>query len=440
VTIFEKSDAFYLLAFFLIVISLGTAALLIPGMWAGGGALRLTDAAFTASSAVCVAGLGTVDTAAFSATGQIVILLLIQTGGLGIISFSSLILTIPGNRLGLNRRAAIQGFYLDGIEHRPQNIVRNIITFTFAIEAIGAAALSALFKGCGERNWLFMGVFHSVSAFCNTGLSVFPGGLKRFSGDMPVVMVFITLIFLGGVGFLVLHDVLRFIRGKTRRLHYHSKVILAMSGVIIAAGSLFFIVFERTRLFAAMSTPAAIMNAVFQTVNTRSSGFDMAAQNGLSQPSKLLTAILMFIGGAPGSIAGGIKITTVFVLLAFLFCPADKDGDVKIFRRRLTGESVNKAVVYTFKALLLLFTFIIALTISERFTEKPFGAIAFEVFSAFATVGLSLGITGDLTTAGKWIVIGAMFAGRVGLIALAFPSLTHTNPDITYPKGTLLME
>jgi trk system potassium uptake protein TrkH len=440
VNIFEKSDAFYLLAFFFIVISLGTAALLIPGMWTGDSALRFTDAVFTASSAVCVAGLGTVDTTIFSRTGQIVILLLIQTGGLGIISFSSLILTISDNRLGLSRRMTIQGFYLDGIEHRPQNIVRNIITFTFVIEAIGAVALSLLFKSRGERNWLFMGVFHSVSAFCNTGLSVLPGGLKRFSGDIPVIMVFMTLISLGGAGFLVLHDVLRFIRGKTRRLHYHSKVILAMNGVIIAAGSLFFIIFERTRLFGAMPTPAAIMNAVFQTVNTRSSGFDMAAQNSLSQPSKLLSAILMFIGGAPGSVAGGIKITTVFVLFAFLFCPADKDGDVKIFRRRLTGESVNKAVVYTFKALLLLFTFIIALTVSERFTEKPFGAIAFEVFSAFATVGLSLGITGDLSTAGKWIVIGAMFAGRVGLIALAFPSLTQTNPDITYPKGTLLME
>jgi trk system potassium uptake protein TrkH len=440
VAIFEKSDAFYLLAFFLIVISAGTAILLIPDMWAGSGALRFTDAVFTASSAVCVAGLGTVDTTAFSRAGQIAILLLMQTGGLGIISFSSLILTISGNRLGMNRRTTIQRFYLDGIEHRPQYIVRNIIIFTFAIEAIGAVALSLLFRGCGERNWLFMGIFHAVSAFCNTGVSVLPGGLKRFSDNIPIVMVFMTLIFLGGVGFLVLHDVLRFIRGKTRRLQYHSKVILAMSGAIIAAGSLFFIVFERTRLFGAMSTPAAIMNAVFQTVNTRSGGFDMVAQNGLSQPSKLLSTILMFIGGAPGSIAGGVKVTTVFVLFAFLFCPADKDGDVKIFRRRLAGESVNKAVVYTFKALLLLFTFIIALTVSERFTEKPFSAIAFEVFSAFTTVGLSLGITGDLSTAGKWVVIGAMFAGRAGLIALAFPSLTHTNPDITYPKGTLLME
>ncbi|MDR1218801.1 MAG: hypothetical protein LBK73_04240 [Treponema sp.] len=439
-TIFEKSDAFYLLAFFLILISLGSAALLLPGMWADGGALRVTDAVFTASSAVCVAGLSAVDMAAFSRAGQIVILFLIQTGGLGIISFSSLILTISGNRLGLNRRTTIQGFYLDGIEHRPQKIVRDIITFTFSIEAIGAVALSLLFKGSGERDWLFMGVFHAISAFCNAGVSVFSGGLQRFSGDTPVVAALMALVFLGGVGFLVIHDVLRFIRKKTRRLQYHSKVILVMSGVIIAASSLFFIIFERTRAFGAMSAPAAIINAIFQSVNTRSGGFDVAAQNGLTQPSKLLTAILMFIGGAPGSIAGGIKITTVFALFAFLFCPSDKAGDIKVFRRRLTGESINKAVVYTFKALILLFAFIIALTVSERSTGIPFGALAFEVFSAFATVGLSLGVTGDLTTAGKWIVIGSMFAGRVGLIALAFPSLIHANPEITYPKGTLLME
>jgi trk system potassium uptake protein TrkH len=440
VTIFEKSDAFYLLAFFLILISLGSVLLLLPDMWTGGGALRFTDAVFTASSAVCVAGLGTVDMAGFSRLAQIIILLLIQTGGLGIISFSSLILTISGNRLGLNRRTTIRGFYLDGIEHRPRNIVRNIITFTLFIEAAGAIVLSLLFKGSGERNWLFMGIFHSVSAFCNTGLSVFSGGLERFSGNMPIIIVLMALIFLGGVGFLVIHDVLRFISGKTRRLQYHSAVILAMSALIVAAGSLFFIIFERTRLFGAMSTPDAILNAVFQAVNTRSGGFDVIAQNDLTQPSKLLTAILMLIGGAPGSIAGGIKITTVFVLLAFLFCPQDKAGDIKVFRRRLTGESVNKAVVYTFKALILLFAFVIALTVSERSTGKQTGAIAFEVFSAFATVGLSLGITGDLSTAGKWIIIGAMFAGRVGLIALAFPSLARTNPEITYPKGTLLME
>jgi trk system potassium uptake protein TrkH len=439
-TVFEKFNAFYLLAFFIIVISLGSAALLFPGMWAGGGALRFTDAVFTASSAVCVAGLGTVDMADFSGAGRLIILLLIQTGGLGIVSFSALILTISGNRLGLNRRATIQGFYLGGIEYRPRNIVRNIITFTLLIEAAGAISLSLLFRGSGERDWLFMGVFHSVSAFCNTGISVFSGGLERFSGNMPIIIVLMTLIFLGGVGFLVIHDVLRVISGKARRIQYHSAVILAMSALIVAAGSLFFIIFERTRLFGAMSTPDAIVNAVFQAVNTRSGGFDVVPQTGLTQPSKLLTAILMFIGGAPGSIAGGIKITTVFVLLAFLFCPQDKAGDIKVFRRRLTGESVTKAVVYTFKALILLFTFIIALTVSERSTGKPFGAIAFEVFSAFATVGLSLGITGGLSTAGKWIVIGAMFAGRVGLIALAFPSLARTNPEITYPKGTLLME
>ncbi|MDR2194766.1 MAG: hypothetical protein LBP19_09960 [Treponema sp.] len=436
----EKSDAFYLLAFFLIVISLGTAILLLPGMWAGGGALCFTDAAFTASSAVCVAGLGTVDMSAFSRAGQIVILLLIQTGGLGIISFSSLILTISGNRLGLNRHNTIKGFYLDGIEYRPQKIVQNIIMFTLVIEAAGAAALSLLFRNYGERNWLFMGVFHAVSAFCNTGISTFSGGLKRFSGNMPIIMVIMALILLGGIGFLVLHDVLRFLTRKTKRLQYHSTVILAMTGLIIATSSLFFIVFERTRLFGAMPAPIAIMNAVFQSVNTRSGGFEVIVQSGLTQPSKLLTAILMFIGGAPGSIAGGVKVTTVFVVFAFLFCPSDKAGDIKIFRRRLTGESVNKAVIYTFKALILLVTFIIALAVSERFTEKPFGAIAFEVFSAFATVGLSLGITGDLSPVGKWIIIGAMFAGRVGFIALAFPALTRTNPAITYPKGTLLME
>ncbi|MHC6203263.1 TrkH family potassium uptake protein [Breznakiellaceae bacterium SP9] len=438
--IFEKSDAFYLLLFFLVVISAGAALLLIPGMLQGGETLHITDAVFTAASAVCVAGLGTIDTSTFSKAGQIIILFLIQIGGLGIISFSSLILTISGNRLRLNRRNTIQGFYLGGVEYRPRKIVRNIITFTLSIEALGAAALALLFRGHGEADWLFMGIFHSVSAFCNTGISLFSGGVERFALNIPVILVIMTLIILGGIGFLVLNDVIRFFTGKTRRLQYHSKVILAMTFIIITVSSLFFIIFERNRLYSAMSGPAALMNAVFQSVNTRSGGFDIVPQHSLSQPSKLLTALLMLIGGAPGSIAGGLKITTVFVLFAFLFCPTDKDGDIKIFKRRLTADSIHKAVVYTFKALLLLFICITALTVSEGLDGKPFGAIAFEVFSAFATVGLSLGLTPDLSVAGKWIIIGAMFAGRVGLIALAFPALVQVNPAITYPKGTLLME
>ncbi len=437
--LFEKSDAFYLLFFFLIVISLGTALLLLPGIWAGGGRLSFTDAAFSASSAVCVAGLGTVDMSLYSRAGQIILMFLIQIGGLGIISFNSLILAVAGNHLGLTRRNTIQSFYLDGVEYRPQIIVRNIVLFTFIIEAAGAMVLSFLFWRSGEQDWLFMGVFHAVSAFCNTGISAFSNGLRRFADNIPVILAIMALIILGGIGFLVLNDALRRITGKTRRLQFHSKIILLMTAIIIIASSLFFIILEWNGAYTSLSVPNTVVNAIFQSVNTRSGGFDVIAQNTLSQASKILTAILMLIGGAPGSIAGGVKVTTVFVLFAFLFCPQDKDGDIKVGARRLTNDSVTKAVIYTFKALIILFVFITALTIVEQGTGKSFGSIAFEVFSGFGTVGLSMGITGDLTTAGKWIIIGAMFAGRVGLIGLAFPSLMRTNPQITYSQGTLLM-
>jgi trk system potassium uptake protein TrkH len=439
--LFEKSDAFYLLAFFMVVIFAGTVLLLIPGMWVGGGAtISLTDAVFTASSAVCVAGLGTVSTAGFSRAGQVVILLLMQIGGLGIISFSSLILTISGNRLAMSRRTTIQGFYLDGVEYRPQRIVRNIVLLTLVTEAAGALLLSILFFRSGVKDWLFMALFHSVSAFCNTGVSPFPNGLSDFSHNIPVILVIAALIAAGGIGFLVLHDLLRLFTGKSNRLNYHSRVILAMTGIIIVISTVFFLVFERNHLYRDMTGPVAFMNAMFQSVNTRSGGFEIVVQKYLSQPSKLLTCLLMFIGGAPGSIAGGIKITTVFVLAAFLFNNADKNGDIKVFRHRLTSDSIHKGVVYVLKALIMLFVCIAALTISEGLAGKSFGSIAFEVFSAFATVGLSLGITPELSTVGKWVIIGAMFAGRVGLIALAFPSLVREKYDITYPKGSLLME
>jgi trk system potassium uptake protein TrkH len=440
--VFEQSDALYLLTFFVIVITVGTVLLMLPGVWQGErGVLTWTNATFTAASAVCVAGLGVVDITAFSRAGHIIILCLIQMGGLGIIGFSSFLLTIPGNRLGLSRRDTIQGFYLDGIEYRPLQIVRSILLFTLGIEAVWAVLLSALFQRAGVDQWLFMGIFHAVSAFCNTGVSPFAGGLSGFAADIPVLLVVMVLIILGGTGFIVLHDVVRLFRRQTTRLSYHSRVVLVMTALFVFGGMALFIVLERGQMYRAMDLPTALVNALFQSANTRSGGFEVVAQQGLTQPSKLLTSLLMLVGGAPGSIAGGIKITTVLVIVAVIVRKPDKNGDIRLFHHRLCADTVHKGVVYVLKALVLLLLCVSALSISEGFAGgKPFGALVFECISAFATVGLSLGITADLSTAGKWIIIVAMFAGRVGLIVLAFPSIRYRKYDITYPQGSLLLE
>lgn len=446
--IFQKSDALYLLAFFLILIGIGTGLLLIPAAWMPSGAgatgdvaegLSIMDALFIATSAICVTGLSTFNIAAFSRFGQLIILILIQIGGLGIISFTSILMTIPGHRFAISRRNTIQGFYLDGMEYNPRRIVRNIVAFTFGIEAVGALFLSLAFLSLGVEDWLFMGIFHGVSAFCNAGFSPFLSGLTEYTTHIPLLLMLMVLIISGGLGFIVLHDIMRVFLKKKTHLSYHSRLVLILSAGFILGGALFFFLIERNRLYSGMDTSAAIINAFFQSVTTRTAGFELVPQGQLSQPSKLLTNLLMLIGGAPGSIAGGLKVTTIFVIALVMMRKPDEYGDIKVFHHRLTTDTINKAVVYFLKAVALLLVSIAALSFTEWQSGADFEAIIFESFSAFATVGLSLGLTPELSTAGKVVIIAVMFAGRVGLIALAFPAMGHKNYDITYPKGSILL-
>ncbi|QQO10067.1 TrkH family potassium uptake protein [Breznakiella homolactica] len=441
--IFQRSDAFYLLIFFLILISAGTALLLIPGAWKGypdtPDSLTLVDALFTATSAVCVTGLSTVNTAGFSRLGHIIIMLLIQLGGLGIISFTSILLSIPGNRLPFRRLNTIRAFYIDGVEYNPRRIVRNIVIITFLIEFLGAVLLSFFFYSGGTEDWLFAGIFHAVSSFCNAGFSPFAANLVDFAYYPPVLIVVMLLIITGGLGFIVLNDISRRVSGKRKHLSYHSRVVLGMTGLLLAGGTLFFLMSEWDRAFRDMEFPVALVNALFQAVTPRTAGFEAVPQAALSQPSQMLTGLLMLIGGAPGSIAGGLKVTTVFVVLMVMFRRPDKNGDIKVSHHRLAAGTINNAVVYFLKALALLLICTAALSVVEGLQGDSFGAIVFEVLSAFGTVGLTVGMTPDLTVPGKLVIIGAMFAGRVGLIALAFPAARHRSYDITYPEGTVLL-
>ncbi|GHU36371.1 potassium transporter [Spirochaetia bacterium] len=437
---FERSDTFYLLMFFLVVITAGTVAIKIPGAWAGIVRLNWTDALFTVTSTVCVTGFTVVDTADFSRFGQMILLFLMQIGGLGIISFGSLLLMIPGTGASVHRLGSIKGFYLDGIEYRPSAIIGSILLWTLTIETAGALLLSGLFFFNGIEDWLFMGIFHSISAFCQVGLSPFSGGISGFAANIPVLAVILILAALGGIGFVVLQEVMLLFRKKIRRLSYHSTIVLMMMGIITIVSTLFFFFYERNRLYHTMNTPAAFFNALFQSLNTRSNGFEIIPQQLLSKPSKLLSCMLMFIGGAPGSFGGGIRVTPVFVICVIMIRHPDRFGDISIFRHRLTAQTLNRGIVYVLKALVLCAMCVIALTISEGFYGRSSGAILFEGISAFGNVGLSMGLTKELSTAGKWIIIIAMFAGRVGLFALSFPAPRRKNYAITYPQGSLLLE
>jgi len=440
---FVRSDAFYLLSFFATVIITGSLMLLIPGVWVGTvqfpGPLKPIDALFTATSAVCVTGLTTVDTAGYSRIGQTIIVALIQIGGLGIISFTSILLTIPGRRLPLRRMNIIQSFYVDGVEYNPVHIVRNIVAFTLAIETAGAIALAFLFRETGVGDWAFAGLFHSVSAFCNAGFSIFSTNLRAYSGNIPILVIIMLLIVSGGLGFIVLQDMYRWTHLRHHRLNYHSRIVLFMTGVLIIGGSLAFLLIERTRLYRDMDLATAGINALFQAITPRTAGYDAMSQDLLSQPSMFITVILMLIGGAPGSIAGGIKVTTAFVVALAMLRRPDKNGDITLSRHRLTAKTINDGMVYFIKALAILLVAVAALTLMEGLKGVDFHAIVFEVVSAFGTVGLSLGLTPSLSTAGKLVIIATMFAGRVGLIALAFPGGKNDHRDISFPEGKILL-
>lgn len=438
-----SSDSWYLVALFVTLISIGSVLLALPLSQAphesNETSISFIDALFMATSAVCVTGLATVDMARFSHFGQVVLLLLIQLGGLGIISFTSLLLILPGGRIPFRRISTIRSFYVDGVEYDPRRIILTIVGSTLAIEAIGAGLLSVLFKQAGVNNYVFNGIFHAVSAFSNAGFSLFPDNLERFSHSPLVLFVVMLLVVFGGLGFIVLQDLYQRITRKHRYLNYHSRVVLGMTAILIALGFLIYFGFEQNNSFASFPLRDRIVNALFQSVTTRTAGFDTVPQNLLSQPSKVFTLLLMFIGAGPGSIAGGIKVTTIFIIIILMVRHPDAAGDIQIGKHRLTGYVLNRASVYFLKALFLMLSGALLLSLIEGYRGVAFDNIVFEVVSAFGTVGLSLGLTPELSVAGKLVIIGIMFAGRIGLVALSFSLVRVKKYDITYPEGSVLL-
>jgi len=432
-----------LLAFFLAVIAVGTLLLLLPASWSDpsdtGTSLAFIDSLFIATSAVCVTGLATVNVADFSRFGQFVILALVQVGGLGIIAYTSLLLIMPGRRLPFRRLRTIRGFSVTDVEYDPARIVRNIVLFTLFIELFGTFMVYLIFLGAGVSDPGFAALFHAVSAFCNAGFSLFPDNLESFKGNPALLCALSLLIVLGGIGFIVLQDIERYLLGKRKNLSYHSKLVLSVTAVLIVGAAAAFWFLERDFSFAGMGPLEKAANALFQAITPRTAGFNAVRQTSLSQPSKFLTIILMFIGGAPGSIAGGIKVSTAYLVLLVMLKRSNERGEINSFKRRLSAETTGTAVVYFLKAGFLLIVAAGALSLSEGPRGADFAHIIFESVSAFGTVGLSLDFTPYLSVVGKLIIIATMFAGRVGLIALAFPVSNAKSAYVVYPEAEVLV-
>lgn len=438
------SEKNVLFIFFISIITLGTILLLLPVSWTGEKSLGFIDALFTSVSAVCVTGLASVNTDNFSYFGKAVLLLLIQTGGLGLIAFSTMYLALPRQRLSIVNTNIIKNYFTQESVVSPRYIIKIILQLTLIIELTGALFLFIGFSKAGTGTPFYHALFHSVSAFCNAGFSSFPNGLEDYRSDSLVSITIMILIITGGMGFMVLKELIKKAKDPSARLSLHSKVMLTASAFLILSGALFYYIFEYTNTtMEGLTWYEKILPSFFQSVTTRTAGFNTIPQGEMTIPSKIISFGYMLIGGGSGSTAGGLKVTTAFLLLLVLIKGLDNKKGITVFNRTISVNCLGRAAIFFCKALALLFVAIVGISLSEYYlgsAEIGFLDIAFESFSALATVGLTLGITGDLNVYSKLILIFTMFAGRIGLFSLILHSHTDTAERLVkYPEGEVLI-
>lgn len=424
---------------FFIMILFGAVLLMLPFASRSQGSVGFLDALFTSTSAGCVTGLVVRDTSlGWSPFGQAVILLLIQTGGLGFISIGVFFSVLMRRKIGLRERGllkeSINSLEIGGIV----KLAKKILFGTLLFESAGAFLLSFRFiPEYGIWKGIWFSVFHSVSAFCNAGFDLLGGShgayssLSAYGKDALMNLVIMFLIIVGGLGFMVWDDLSRY-RLSFREYRLHSKIVLLTTAILIALGSLVFLVTERDGVFAGMDLGERVLAAVFSAVTPRTAGFNTVDTANLSNAGKLFTMILMFIGGSPGSTAGGIKTTTVFVLFMYVDRHIRQYPSVDIFGRRLAEDVIKtSATIISINLFLVMAAgMVIAAIESIDLTD-----IMFEVCSAMGTVGMSTGITRQLSAVSKIVLVGLMYLGRVGSLSFALLFMQNKKPaNIMQPK------
>jgi trk system potassium uptake protein TrkH len=404
-------------------ISVGTLLLLLP-FCTKTGHISFVDALFTSTSAVCVTGLIVQDTATyFTTAGQVVIMVLIQLGGLGIMAFSTLVLLVAGKKVSIKDQLIIQQGYHYTSTQNVKSLIKNIFIYTVIIEGAGTFLLFLHWhKKFQGLKGILHSLFHAISAFCNAGFSLFSDSFMSFRSDIFVNVTVILLIVLGGLGFLVLKEgrEILFFRLKKKRIKMslHSEMIFVITFLLIAVPFLFFLLFEWDKSLMEYSLKEKVLASLFQIITPRTAGFNTMDLNTLSFSAISLLIFLMFVGASPGSTGGGIKTSTFGVIFAFMKSRIAARDSVSIFRRTLPGEIVMRAftVVTLSIGVIFLSSFVLFLTHPEMTMKQVF----FEVFSAFGTVGLSLGITSKLNDMGKIVIILTMYIGRIGPLTMLY--------------------
>lgn len=432
-------------AYFVMLITIGMLALLLPPCTTAQ-QIDVVDALFTSTSAVCVTGLTVLDTGKdFTIWGQLVILTLIQLGGLGIMVYASSLVLWAGSRMSLSSRLGLTDSLAARYGTSSASLIRSVAFITFAVEGVGALLLYFRFKPTmTSPEAAYTAVFHSISAFCNAGFSTYSDSLVGFRDDIPTLFVFMSLIVLGGLGFVVIGETLRKMSDRRTKMSLHSKLCLVTTAILIVAGAIAYIVAERTNLLAGDSFAASVTNALFQSITCRTAGFNALVQSRLTELGVLISLLLMFVGGCPGSTAGGIKTTTLAVLAILAYRRLNGHQFVTVFRTRINADSVGRSLAVLAVALFVLtvavglFVAAVEPPLSHEFTRGLFLENLFEVVSAFGTVGLSMGVTSYLGPGGKLILIVLMFIGRVGLLTLAMAlAAPSRRGELAYVEETV---
>ena len=424
---------------YIIVISIGTLLLTLPIATVNHQGLNVLDALFTATSATAVTGLIVVNTSTyFTVFGQLVILLLIQIGGLGFMTTSTLFALLLGKKINLKERIIIQEelnhFNLSGVI----KLVRYVILLTLGLEAIGAILLfPKMIVRYPLSKALLYSVFHSISAFCNAGFDLFGNSLANFTGDIYINIVITSLFIVGGIGFAVIADLYR--HRKFSHFSLNTKLVLVTTITLIILGTVVIFILESSNpnTLQGLSVKGKVLAAYFQGVTPRTAGFNTISLGQMRSASLFFIIVLMFIGASPGSTGGGLKTTTMGSLIAVVYNLVRGNDEIELFKRRLARSVIYKALAVTIISLAWVILITMVLTITEK---AKFLEVFFETVSAYGTVGLSTGITGNLSGIGRVLIIVTMFLGRVGPLTLATAiGEQKQQGKVRYPEEKVLI-
>ena len=433
----SSNPALFLSFGFAILIIIGGFLLSLPVFSKSGKATNLIDSFFVAASASCVTGLTTVNTAEYwNIYGHILLMILIQIGGLGVMTLATFFPLLLRKKIGLKSRKILKEQMniesLNGI----MKLFKYVLIFTFIVEFIGAFLLSLRFVpiyGMGKGWWY--SIFHSISAFCNAGFDLLGDSIYPLRNDLLVNITLMGLVVIGGLGFMVTAEIFK--KRNFKKLTVHSKLVLIISGVLLVLGVLVFFLIERQAggVLYKESLRNSLIQSSFQSVSARTAGFYSVDLSKIKSASVLFLIILMIIGGSPGSTAGGLKTTTFGVLILSTISMIKNEDEVTVFKREIDPKTIRKALAIIRVYIGLIFTVIFILSLSENFSIID---ISYEVSSAFATVGTSRGITANLSNLGKILLTISMYLGRIGPMTMAYSlGFKSKTKYIRYPEANI---